>query len=167
MNMFVLRDDQEKIDDSAAPAPRLFAVESEIQEDAAPSAPASGPAPATKQPGRLRNLAALPLFAAAFPVRFGGSGAAFECPRYIADTEALVNRVADQLERQSHRMDEQAAGLVRDLLDDAQMLLKLARENHENPRSAYDHARAYAKVEVAQGHARAAEIIQSRCSQGR
>ena len=166
MNMFVLKDDQEKTDEAAS-TPRLFAVTPETQEEAGqPQFSETEPSPA-RQPGRLRNLAALPLFAAAFPVRFGGSGAAFECPRHIADTEAMITRVADQLNRQMHRMDPEAARLVSDLLDDARTLLSAARDNHENPRSNYDHARAFAKADVAKGHARAAELIQSRCSQSK
>ena len=159
--MFVLRNDPKK--PAPKPARRLVAVTPE-NEDVVRLPSAS---PALRRQGRVRSPAALPLYAAAFPVRFGGAAAASECPKHIADTQALIDRVQDKVDRQDYRMDRDAAGLVRDLLDDARMLLSAARDNHENPRSAHDHARAFAKIDTALGHARAAEVIQSRYSQAR
>lgn len=159
--MFVLRNEPKKAARKAAP--RLVAVTPENEDIVRlPSA-----SPALRRSGRARNPAALPLYAAAFPVRFGGTAAASECPKHIADTQAMIDRVQDKVDRQEYRMDRDAAGLVRDLLDDARMFLAAARDNHENPRSAHDHARAFAKADAALGHARAAEVIQSRYSQAR
>lgn len=108
----------------------------------------------------------MPLFAAAFAVRFGGATAALECPKHFANVEGVVDRVSARLDATESRMPGEQAALVRALLDDARMLLAAARQNHEEPQGPYDHARAYAKADAALGHARAAEIMQSRAAAG-
>ena len=109
-----------------------------------------------------RKLPVLPIFASAFAVRFGGSAAALECPKHIADTQALIDRVSSNLEYDAERLPQDVVALVNDLIDDARMLLAAARQNHEVPQGPYDHARAFAKADAALGHARAAEILLTR-----
>ena len=127
-----------------APAPQPVARE---------TAPARTPAGAAMQ---------MPLFAAAFAVRFGGANAASECPKHLADAQALIDRVGSGVDRARDRLPWDAAELVHALLDDARMLLEAARRNHEQPAGPYDHARAFAKADAALGHARAAQIVYSR-----
>lgn len=109
-----------------------------------------------------RNMTMLPLFATAFAVRFGGAAAEVECPKHIADAQALIDRVSANMECDEDRMPHDIVGLVYDLLDDARMLLVAAMRNHEEPQGPYDHARAFAKADAALGYARAAEILHSR-----
>ena len=109
-----------------------------------------------------RSISMLPLFAAAFAVRFGGVAAASECPKHIADTQALIDRVSGNMESDEDRMLDDMVELVYALLDDARMLLSAARLNHEDPQGPYDHARAFAKADAALGYARAAEVLQTR-----
>ena len=111
-----------------------------------------------------RAMSMLPLFAAAFPVRFGGPSAATECPRRIADTQRLIDNISGKMKRHEAQMGRDAVELIHALLDDARMLLAAARDNHERPQGRYDHSRAYAKADAAMGHAKAAEILHSRCS---
>jgi hypothetical protein len=112
-----------------------------------------------------RSTTMLPIFAAAFAVRFGGAAAASECPKHIADTQELIDRISADMEADEDRMPGDMAGLAYALLDDARMLLGAARRNHEEPHRPYDHARAFAKADAALGHARAAQILHSRCAQ--
>jgi hypothetical protein len=114
-----------------------------------------------------RSMSMLPLFAAAFAVRFGGAAAASECPKHIADTQALIDRVNANMESDEDRMPRDMAGLAFALLDDARMLLGAARRNHGELQRPYDHARAFAKADAALGHARAAEILHSRYARQR
>ncbi|UCF75866.1 MAG: hypothetical protein JSU71_00620 [Betaproteobacteria bacterium] len=111
-----------------------------------------------------RSVSVLPLFAAAFAVRFGGAAPALECPKHIADTQALIDRITARIARYEDRMHRDVAGLVYALLDDARMLLRAARQNHLEPLGPFDHARAFAKTDAALGHARAAESLLSRCA---
>lgn len=104
----------------------------------------------------------MPLFAAAFAVRFGGAQAAVACPKHFADVQALIDRVSTGLDRARDRLPCDSVELVYALLDDARMLLDAARRNHEQPIGLYDHARAYAKADAALGHARAAQIVYAR-----
>lgn len=106
----------------------------------------------------------MPLFAAAFAVRFGGATAAFECPRHFADVQALIDRVGASVDRARDCMDWQSIALVHGLLDDARMLLESAKRDHQRPQAPWDHARAFAKADTALGYARAAQIAQSRCT---
>jgi hypothetical protein len=109
-----------------------------------------------------RNVPVLPIFASAFAVRFGGAAAALECPKHIADTKALIDRVSANMGRAAEHLPKEVAALANDLIDDARMLLAAARQNHETPQGPYDHARAFAKADAALGHARAAEALQTR-----
>ena len=97
----------------------------------------------------------MPLFAAAFAVRFGGANAAAECPKHLADVQALIDRVSAGVDRVRDRLSWDKTELVHALLD-------AARRNHEHPVGPYDHARAFAKADAALGHARAAQIVWSR-----
>jgi len=121
----------------------------------------------TTQANPSSSISMLPLFAAAFAVRFGGATAAIECPKHIADTQALIDRVSANMESDEDRMPDDMVELVYALLDDARMLLSAARRNHEEPQGPYDHARAFAKADAALGHSRAAEILHSRSAQQR
>jgi len=59
--------------------------------------------------------------------------------------------------------DQDKAGLVHTLLDDAKMLLNSARHHHEKPAAgAYDHARSLAKADSAKAYAKAAEALAKR-----
>lgn len=107
----------------------------------------------------------MPLFAAAFAVRFGNAKAASECPTHLADVQALIDRVSAGVDEARERIPWDQAELVQALLDDARMFLDAARRNHEQPGGPYDHARAFAKADAALGHARAAQIIYSRSTQ--
>jgi hypothetical protein len=128
-------------------------------------APCTTPAPAAGGRPQARGSMQMPLFAAAFAVRFGGATAAAECPKHFADVQSLIDRVSAGVERARDRLPWDRAELVHALLDDARMLLDAARRNHEQPCGAYDHARAYAKADAALGHARAAQIVFSRSTQ--
>lgn len=115
-----------------------------------------------KAGSRRDSIMSMPLFAAAFAVRFGGSMAVLECQKHCDDAQALIDRVAASVERARNHVPDELAGLVDGLLEDARMMLATARRNHERPRGAFDHARAFAKADVALGHARAAQIVLSR-----
>lgn len=135
-------------------------------EDAAPISDAAAASARTTQAGPPHGASMqIPLFAAAFAVRFGGRNAAAECPKHLADVQALINTVVAGADRARDRMPPDRAALVHALLDDARMLLEAARQNHERPQGPYDHARAFAKADVALGHARAAQIVYSRSVQ--
>ena len=88
----------------------------------------------TKQATPSRNTLMLPLFAAAFAVRFGGAAAAIECPKHITDTQASIDRVSEDMECDVGQMPNDMVELVYALLDDARMLLGVARRNHEYQR---------------------------------
>lgn len=104
----------------------------------------------------------LPPFAAAFAVRFGGSAAAYQCKKHIADAQALIDRISARIESDAARMPDDWVALIHALLDDARFMLAAARHNHEQSQAPFDHARAFAKADVAFGHARAAELICAR-----
>jgi hypothetical protein len=188
--MFVLRSHQPDAEPRSKPKPkpkpngRLYAVTPETESHArrrAGAAKASGrfgrPPDAVPECGSdvartsatqanpPRSMSMLPLFAAAFAVRFGGAAAASECPKHIADTQALIDRISADMDCDEDRMPGDMAGLAYALLDDARMLLAAARCNHEAPHRPYDHARAFAKADAALGHARAAQILHSRYAQ--
>ncbi len=155
--MFDLRSDGPE----AAPAPRPGEA-----PDPAPARQGVGER-AGEGPGeRTSRPLDMPLFATAFAVRFGGPRAALECPKHLADVQGVIDRVSARLDATRSRMPRERAELVEALLDDARMLQEAARRNHERPIGPYDHARAFAKADAALGHARAAEILQSRCAQG-
>lgn len=174
--MFVLRTDQ--LDGKAVPANgAAFQANAagaqgvarhrpEAHEVIEPHGPLAAPgrAAAAQPVNRQPSAAILPPFASTFAVRFNGANAAVECPKHIADAQALIDRVGDRMARDEQRMQIEVAGLIHALLDDARMLLGAARLNHEQPHGPFDHARAYAKTDAALGHARAAELLYSRCS---
>jgi len=59
--------------------------------------------------------------------------------------------------------DQDKAGLVHTLLDDAKMLLNSARHHHEKPAAgAYGQARSLAKADSAKAYAEAAEALAKR-----
>lgn len=176
--MFVLRSHQPDAEPKSNPKPkpklkgRLYAVTPETEvlarRRAAETVPECGSDVArtsATQANPPRSISMLPLFAAAFAVRFGGAAAASECPKHIADTQALIDRISADMEADEDRMPGDMAGLAYALLDDARMLLAAARCNHEAPHRPYDHARAFAKADAALGHARAAQILHSRYAQ--
>lgn len=107
----------------------------------------------------------MPLFAAAFAVRFGGATAAVECPRHLANVQRVIDKVSADATKRKQRMHGEQVVLVHALIEDAKMLLEAAKRNYEQPQGRYDYARAFAKADTALGHARAAEILQSRCAQ--
>lgn len=147
----------------------MFDVRSDGPEAAPAPRPGEAPdaAPAGEGPGgRTSRPLDMPLFATAFAVRFGGPRAALECPKHLADVQGVIDRVSARLDATRSRMPRERAELVEALLDDARMLQEAARQNHERPIGPYDHARAFAKADAALGHARAAEILQSRCARG-
>lgn len=179
--MFVLRSHQPDTEPMPQSSGRLYAITPETEGlarrrldasevwgrcdgrlEAVPNCDSNIARTSTMQPSPSRNMSMLPLFAAAFAVRFGGAAAASECPRHIADTQALIDRVNADMECDEDRMPQDMVGLAYALLDDARMLLGAARRNHEEPHRPYDHARAFAKADAALGHARAAEILHSR-----
>lgn len=88
------------------------------------------------------------------------AAAAFECPKHIADAQAMIEKVAgDMGSDMSKQMVKEDMALVHALLDDAKMLLAGAEHNHEKPQGTYDHARSIAKADAALGAARAADIL--------
>jgi hypothetical protein len=179
--MFVLRSHQPDTEPMPQSGGRLYAITPETENFALRRAGASevrgrcGLPPeavsncgsniartSTMQATPSRNMTMLPLFAAAFAVRFGGAAAEVECPKHIADAQALIDRVSANMESDEDRMPHDIVGLVYDLLEDARMLLVAAMRNHEDPQGPYDHARAFAKADAALGYARAAEILLAR-----
>ena len=181
--MFVLRSHKPDTKPKSKSSSRLYAITSEPESPARRRAGAgkvSGQRgrisevvsncdsdrdrPSPKQATPSRSMSMLPLFAAAFAVRFGGAAAATECPKHIADTQASIDQVSDDMESDEDRMPDDVVELVYALLDDARMLLGAARRNHEEPKGPYDHARAFAKADAALGHAQAAKILYSRCA---
>lgn len=87
---------------------------------------------------------------------------AFECPQHFAEAQAMIDKVAGDMEGMSGMMPAEDMALVHALLDDAKMLLSGAEHNHEKPQGAYDHARSIAKADAALGYARAADMLHFR-----
>lgn len=144
-------------------APALDEGQGAADRHASPSAAAGKDDPQTTPACRPhRAPMQMPLFAAAFAVRFGGASAALECRKHLADVQALIDKVEHGMGRGRDRLPLDMATLVDALLDDARMFLDAARENHAQPRGPHDHARAFAKADAAMGHARAAEIVYAR-----
>jgi hypothetical protein len=82
---------------------------------------------------------------------------AFDCGNRFAAAEAAI---ADAKSAMDAMNDETAKGLVHTFIDDAKMLLQSARHNHEKPAAGkYDHTRAIAKANAAEGYAEAALIL--------
>ncbi len=89
--------------------------------------------------------------------------AAFECPRHFTKAQAAIDKVIGDMKGEMSKSMAKAGmkaemALVHALLDDAKMRLASARHNHAKPQGRYDHARAIAKADAAQGYAVAADI---------
>ena len=109
---------------------------------------------------KIRILSAIVVVAL---VPFSGAANAFECPRHFTKAQAAIDKVIEDMKG---KMSQSMAGagmkpqmvLIHALLDDAKMRLASARHNHAKPQGRYDHARAIAKADAAQGYAVAADI---------
>ena len=85
---------------------------------------------------------------------------AFDCGNRFATAEAAIGEATTAMKAMN---DETAMGLVHTLIDDAKALLQSGRHNHEKPMAgAYDHARAIAKANAAEGYAKAASVLASK-----
>ncbi len=97
----------------------------------------------------------------AFLVPFGAQ--AFECPKHFTKAQAAIDKVVGDMKGEMSKSMADAGMkaemvLIHALLDDAKMRLASARHNHKKPQGRYDHARAIAKADAAQGYAVAADI---------
>ncbi len=93
-----------------------------------------------------------------------GPATAFECPRHFTKAQAAIDKVIGDMKGEMSKSMAKAGmkpqmALVHALLDDAKMRLASARHNHAKPQGRYDHARAIAKADAAQGYAVAADIF--------
>ena len=93
-----------------------------------------------------------------------GSATAFECPRHFTKAQAAIDKVIGDMKGEMSKSMVRAGmkaemALVHAMLDDAKMRLASARHNHAKPQGRYDHARAIAKADAAQGYAVAADIF--------
>ena len=109
---------------------------------------------------KIRSLFAV--FVAAL-VSFAGAANAFECPRHFTKAQAAIDKVVGDMKGEMSKSMKRAGMkaemvLIHALLDDAKMRLASARHNHKKPQGRYDHARAIAKADAAQGYAVAADI---------
>ena len=85
---------------------------------------------------------------------------AFDCGNRFDAAEAAI---ADATAAIKAMGDETAMGLVHTLIDDAKNFLESGRHNHAKPAAgAYDHARAIAKANAAEGYAKAAIVLASK-----
>ena len=96
---------------------------------------------------------------------------AFECPRHFTKAQAAIDKVIGDMKGEMSKSMAKAGmkadmALVHAMLDDAKMRLASARHNHEKPQGKYDHARAIAKADAAQGYAVAADIFHFKLMQG-
>ncbi len=88
---------------------------------------------------------------------------AFGCPKSMAEAQAAIDKVVGDMKGEMSKSMARAGMkaemvLIHALLDDAKMRLASARHNHAKPQGRYDHARAIAKADAAQGYAAAADI---------
>lgn len=90
---------------------------------------------------------------------FALPAASFECPVHFTQAQAAIDQATAAM-KQLPKGNKMA--LVHALLDDAKTLLHAAKHNHEKPQGTYDHARAIAKADSAQGYAKAAELMAKR-----
>ena len=82
---------------------------------------------------------------------------AFDCPNRFAAAEAAITDATAAMNKVS---DATAKGLVHTFIDDAKMMLHSAKHNHAKPAAGkYDHTRAMAKANAAEGYARAATVL--------
>ncbi len=96
-------------------------------------------------------------------IPFAGAANAFECPRHFKKAQAAIDKVIGDMKGEMSKSMAKAGmkaekTLIHALLDDAKMRLASARHNHKKPQGRYDHARAIAKADAAQGYAVAADI---------
>jgi hypothetical protein len=93
-----------------------------------------------------------------------GPATAFECPKHFTKAQAAIDKVVGDMKGEMSKSMARAGmkadmALVHAMLDDAKMRLASARHNHTKPQGRYDHARAIAKADAAQGYAVAADIF--------
>lgn len=102
----------------------------------------------------------LVVFVIAGVLGMSSAAGAFTCPADFEKAEAAISEATAAMDT----MDEGSQkGLVHTLIDDAKMLLRGARHNHEKPAAGgYDHARSIAKARSAIGYAEAAETLASK-----
>jgi len=91
------------------------------------------------------------------------AASAFECPKHFVKAQAAIDKVIGDMKGEMSKSMAKAGmkaemALIHAMLDDAKMRLASARHNHEKPQGRYDHARAIAKADAAQGYAVAADI---------
>jgi len=98
--------------------------------------------------------------AVAFCLATASPASAFDCTNRFAAAEAAIADATKAMEQMS---DKTAKGLVHTLIDDAKSLLQSGKHNHEKPAAGkYDHARAIAKANAAEGYAKAAAVLASK-----
>ncbi len=95
------------------------------------------------------------------PLLTAAQGAwAFDCSNRFALAETAIADATAAMEKMNGAI---AKGLVHTLIDDAKMKLHSAKHNHEKPAAGkYDHGRAIAKANAAEGYARAALLLASK-----
>ena len=86
---------------------------------------------------------------------------AFECPKHFKAAQQAIDKVTQDMKGMG-MMPKEQVGLVHALLDDAKTWLESAKHNHNKPQGLYDHARAIAKADAAQGSALAADLLHFR-----
>ena len=84
---------------------------------------------------------------------------AFECPVHIKAAQDSINAMAGAMKGMSKDLKMSGMPLVHALLDDAKMLITMARHHHSKPQGAFDHARSIAKADAAKGFADAAVLL--------
>lgn len=88
---------------------------------------------------------------------------AFECPKHIADAEATIKKVAEEMKTlapvMDAMMDKKEMSIVHTLLANARIFLVAAKRSHEKPAGPYDHGHAIAKAISARGYAEATGIL--------
>jgi len=97
--------------------------------------------------------------AAVLVMQTPGSAQAFECPKHFAAAQAVIDKVANDMNADIPWQEPLDKALVLNLLDDARMLLGGGKYNHENSEGGYGHARAIAKADAALGYANAADLF--------
>ena len=105
-------------------------------------------------------LALLGIFAL---IQVPHAASAFECPKHFVKAQAAIDKVIGDMKGEMSKSMAKAGmraemALIHAMLDDAKMRLASARHNHAKPQGRYDHARAIAKADAAQGYAVAADI---------
>ena len=79
------------------------------------------------------------------------AASAFDCGNRFAAAEAAI---AEAHAAMGQMEDAAAKGLVHTFIDDAKMMLQSGKHNHAKPAAGkYDHARAMAKANAAEGYA--------------